>query len=110
MAELESQRTQNPTIHAPIPIWGLDARVEKHQRICLDWDLATRLENRKSAVCGHFGASVNDVPHFSTWMGGGKTSLETNGIEWSTDECPALYRLVSLIQDHFWSSQVRFKR
>ncbi|GBN08943.1 hypothetical protein AVEN_11944-1 [Araneus ventricosus] len=26
------------------------ARVAAHQRICLDWDLAARLENRKSAV------------------------------------------------------------
>ncbi|GBM29833.1 hypothetical protein AVEN_110349-1 [Araneus ventricosus] len=78
MVKLEFQRTQNPTLHAPIPIWGLDSRVVAHQRICLDWDLATRLENRKSAVWGrrnrgdrrtvvaYFGTSVNDVPHFST--------------------------------------------
>ncbi|GBM01099.1 hypothetical protein AVEN_136647-1 [Araneus ventricosus] len=78
MAKLEFQRTQNPTLHGPIPIWGLNARVASHQRICLDWDLATWLENRKYAVWGrtnrkdrravaaNFGASVNDVPHFST--------------------------------------------
>ncbi|GBM04481.1 hypothetical protein AVEN_197893-1 [Araneus ventricosus] len=52
MAKLEFQRTQNPTLHAPILIWGIVARVAAHQRICLDWDHATRLENRKSAVWG----------------------------------------------------------
>ncbi|GBL73538.1 hypothetical protein AVEN_159519-1 [Araneus ventricosus] len=78
MAKLEFQRTKKPTLNTPIKIWDLDARVAAHQRICLDWDLATRLENRKSAVWGkrnkgdrravvaRFGASVNDVPHFST--------------------------------------------
>ncbi|GBN70007.1 hypothetical protein AVEN_158782-1, partial [Araneus ventricosus] len=34
----------------------------------------------------NFGASVNDVPHFSTWMEEKKTSLGRNGMEWSTDE------------------------
>ncbi|GBM22404.1 L-xylulose reductase [Araneus ventricosus] len=27
MANLEFQRIQNPTLHAPIPIWGLDAKI-----------------------------------------------------------------------------------
>ncbi|GBM31876.1 hypothetical protein AVEN_183283-1 [Araneus ventricosus] len=49
---------------------GLRARVAAHQRVCLDWDLASRLDhvegsNRKSAVAGgrrnavasHFGDS-----------------------------------------------------
>ncbi|GBM76110.1 hypothetical protein AVEN_18944-1 [Araneus ventricosus] len=74
LAKLEFQRTQN----SPIPIWDLDARVAAHQRICLDWGLVMLLENQKSAVWGrrnrgdrkavvaHIGASVNDVPHFST--------------------------------------------
>ncbi|GBM51292.1 hypothetical protein AVEN_164373-1 [Araneus ventricosus] len=36
----------------------------------------------------NFGTSVNGVPHFRLeWMG--KNSLGTNGMEWSTDECPA---------------------
>ncbi|GBM63779.1 hypothetical protein AVEN_8874-1 [Araneus ventricosus] len=41
---LEFQRTQNPTLHPPIPIWNLDARLGTKQRICLHWDLASRLE------------------------------------------------------------------
>ncbi|GBN91418.1 hypothetical protein AVEN_106087-1 [Araneus ventricosus] len=52
VVELEFQRTQNPTLHAPIPTWGVDARVAAHQRIYLDWDLATGLVNRISAVWG----------------------------------------------------------
>ncbi|GBM59568.1 hypothetical protein AVEN_268746-1 [Araneus ventricosus] len=32
-SKLEFKRTQNPKLHAPIPIWGLDARVATHQRI-----------------------------------------------------------------------------
>ncbi|GBO25996.1 hypothetical protein AVEN_32198-1 [Araneus ventricosus] len=56
MAKQEFQRTENPTLHAPIPIWSLDARVEAHQRICLDWDLATRLENRTRRVGGIGGS------------------------------------------------------
>ncbi|GBO20234.1 hypothetical protein AVEN_120150-1 [Araneus ventricosus] len=41
---VEFQRTQNPKFHPPIPIWDLDARVAGEQRICLHWDLASRLE------------------------------------------------------------------
>ncbi|GBM01076.1 hypothetical protein AVEN_121727-1 [Araneus ventricosus] len=36
----------------------------------------------------NFGASVNDVPHFSM---DGKKGLGTNGMEWSADECPAYH-------------------
>ncbi|GBM01758.1 hypothetical protein AVEN_271994-1 [Araneus ventricosus] len=38
------QRTQNPKLHLPIPIWNLDERVAGEQRICLHWDLSSRLE------------------------------------------------------------------
>ncbi|GBM07226.1 hypothetical protein AVEN_25483-1 [Araneus ventricosus] len=41
---VEFRRTQNPKLHPPIPIWDLDARVPVKQRICLYWDLASRLE------------------------------------------------------------------
>ncbi|GBN49839.1 hypothetical protein AVEN_241936-1 [Araneus ventricosus] len=41
---LEFQLTQNPKLHPPIPVWDLDARVVVKQRICLHWDLASRLE------------------------------------------------------------------
>ncbi|GBM65483.1 hypothetical protein AVEN_223581-1 [Araneus ventricosus] len=41
---VEFQRTQNPKLHPPIPIWNLDARVAVKQRICLHWDLASMLE------------------------------------------------------------------
>ncbi|GBM47029.1 hypothetical protein AVEN_152802-1 [Araneus ventricosus] len=57
MAKLEFQLTLNPTLHLPIPIWGLDARVAAHERICLDWNLAKRLENRKSVWGGEIGGS-----------------------------------------------------
>ncbi|GBM48817.1 hypothetical protein AVEN_114720-1 [Araneus ventricosus] len=51
---------QNPTLFAPIPIWGLDARVVAHESICLDWNLATRLENRKSAVWGRRNRGIEE--------------------------------------------------
>ncbi|GBL83570.1 hypothetical protein AVEN_196404-1 [Araneus ventricosus] len=43
---VEFQRTQNPKLHPPIPIWDLDARVAAKQWNCLHWDLdlASRLE------------------------------------------------------------------
>ncbi|GBM56208.1 hypothetical protein AVEN_47272-1 [Araneus ventricosus] len=41
---VEFQRTQNPKLYPPIPVWNLDARVAVKQRICLHWDLASRLE------------------------------------------------------------------
>ncbi|GBM38390.1 hypothetical protein AVEN_184155-1 [Araneus ventricosus] len=41
---VEFQRTQNPKLRPPIPIWDLDARVAVKQRICLYWDLASTLE------------------------------------------------------------------
>ncbi|GBM86466.1 hypothetical protein AVEN_125825-1 [Araneus ventricosus] len=44
MTKLKFQRTQNPTFHAPIPIWGLDKTVAAHQRIC------PRDEARKSEI------------------------------------------------------------
>ncbi|GBM94096.1 hypothetical protein AVEN_233417-1 [Araneus ventricosus] len=63
-----------------------DARLAAHQRVCLDWDLATRVENWKSTEWGRnkgdrtatvtqFGAYSNDVNNFSVQMGGGKTGL-----------------------------------
>ncbi|GBM02329.1 hypothetical protein AVEN_138449-1 [Araneus ventricosus] len=60
MPKLEFQRTQNPTLHSPIPIWGLDARVAAYQRIWLDWDLATRLENRESVVFGRRNGGIEE--------------------------------------------------
>ncbi|GBN58012.1 hypothetical protein AVEN_82495-1 [Araneus ventricosus] len=79
---MESKRTQNPRLHEPIPIRDTYARLAAHQRICLDWDLATRVENRKSAEWGdrratvaHFGAYVNDVRNSSIKMGGERTGL-----------------------------------
>ncbi|GBL92386.1 hypothetical protein AVEN_174682-1 [Araneus ventricosus] len=60
MTKLEFQRTQNPTLHAPIPIWCLDAMIAAHQRICLNWNLATRLENRKSAVWGRRNRGIEE--------------------------------------------------
>ncbi|GBM54040.1 hypothetical protein AVEN_215411-1 [Araneus ventricosus] len=41
---VEFQRTQNPKLHPPLPIWDLHARVEGKQSICLHWNLASRLE------------------------------------------------------------------
>ncbi|GBM40009.1 hypothetical protein AVEN_217605-1 [Araneus ventricosus] len=52
MAKLKFQRTLKSNTSCTIPVWGLDARVAAHQRICLDWDLGRRLENWKYAVCG----------------------------------------------------------
>ncbi|GBM49822.1 hypothetical protein AVEN_238179-1 [Araneus ventricosus] len=97
MTKLEFQRTENPTLHAPIPIWGLDATVAAHQTICLDWDLATRLENRKSAVWGRRNRGIEKRWSLGEWRasffdlnGWGKISLGTNGMEWSTNECSSL--------------------
>ncbi|GBM18390.1 hypothetical protein AVEN_72733-1 [Araneus ventricosus] len=86
---MEFQRTQSPKRHPPIPIWDLDARVAVKQRICLHWDLASRLEmklriprlgeeeNGCEEFCGletclkiNFGISVNVLPNFSTKMSG----------------------------------------
>ncbi|GBM24050.1 hypothetical protein AVEN_163216-1 [Araneus ventricosus] len=41
---VEFQRNQNPKLHSRIPFWDLDARVAVKQRICLYWDLASRVE------------------------------------------------------------------
>ncbi|GBM40884.1 hypothetical protein AVEN_14805-1 [Araneus ventricosus] len=102
LAKLEFQRTQNPTLQAPIPIWDLETRVAAHQSICRDWDLATRLENRKSAVWGRRNRRGSKSSGSALWSlrewralffdlnGWKKTSLGTNGMEWSTDECPDL--------------------
>ncbi|GBO34303.1 hypothetical protein AVEN_91588-1 [Araneus ventricosus] len=85
---VEFQRTQNPKLHPPIPIWDLDARLVGEQRIYLHWDLASRLEMKLEILpCGgggekgweefcdfepclktNFGTSVNDFPNFSTKM------------------------------------------
>ncbi|GBM01180.1 hypothetical protein AVEN_183638-1 [Araneus ventricosus] len=43
---VEFKITQNPKLHPPILIWDLDARLAGEQTICLDWDLALRLEMR----------------------------------------------------------------
>ncbi|GBM24027.1 hypothetical protein AVEN_33988-1 [Araneus ventricosus] len=45
MAKLEFKRTQNPTLHAPIPIWGIDARVAAHQRMYLHGDIKVKGRN-----------------------------------------------------------------
>ncbi|GBM81468.1 hypothetical protein AVEN_163628-1 [Araneus ventricosus] len=77
---VEFQRTQNPKLHPPIPIWNLDARVAEELRICLHWDLASKLEMKREIPrvgedqCGweefcdfepclrtNFGTSVNDL-------------------------------------------------
>ncbi|GBM62596.1 hypothetical protein AVEN_243340-2 [Araneus ventricosus] len=81
MAKLEFQRTQSPILHALIPIWGLDARVAEHQRICLDWEKSEirRVELEKwgggerRAVVEHLGASDKWVEK--------KNSFGTNGIQ-----------------------------
>ncbi|GBN81045.1 hypothetical protein AVEN_211754-1 [Araneus ventricosus] len=83
---MEFQRTQSSKLHPPIPIWNLDAKVAGKQRICLHWDLASRLEMkleipRVGEKCEweefcyfepylktNFGPSVNDLPNFSTKM------------------------------------------
>ncbi|GBM88345.1 hypothetical protein AVEN_17677-1 [Araneus ventricosus] len=86
---VEFKRNQNPKLRPPIPIWGLDARVEVKQYYCLDWDLASRLKMKlEIPPCGgrgvgwqefydfenclktNFGTSVNALPNFSTKMGG----------------------------------------
>ncbi|GBO06250.1 hypothetical protein AVEN_211372-1 [Araneus ventricosus] len=93
---MEFKRTQNPGLHEPIPIRDPDARLATHQWICLHWNLASRLENRKSAkwwgdrraTVAHFGAYVNDVRNFSIKMGGKKGS-RTSGIARPSSECPA---------------------
>ncbi|GBL96755.1 hypothetical protein AVEN_111883-1 [Araneus ventricosus] len=93
----EFQRTQIPKLHPPIPIWGFDASVAVKQRICLHWDLASRLEMKlktfrvgKRSVGGknsatlkqtfkfktNFGISVNVLPNFSTKRSGIHTSCE----------------------------------
>ncbi|GBL96082.1 hypothetical protein AVEN_104321-1 [Araneus ventricosus] len=84
---VEFQRTQNPQLHPPIPIWDFDARVAVKQRICLHWDFASRLEmkleiprvgrRRKGweEFCDfepylktNFGTFVKVLPNFSTKM------------------------------------------
>ncbi|GBM57059.1 hypothetical protein AVEN_157025-1 [Araneus ventricosus] len=96
---VEFQRTQNPKLHPPIPIWVLDARVAVKQRICLHWDLASRLEIKLEfprvgeeehgweEFCDfepchktNFGTSVIALPNFSIKMGGKITGLRANGI------------------------------
>ncbi|GBN80015.1 hypothetical protein AVEN_219878-1 [Araneus ventricosus] len=96
---VEFKRTSNPKLHPPIQIWDLDARLAGEQRICLHWDLASRLEMKleiprwvrrsegweeffdfELCLKANFGTSVNTLPNFSTKMGGGKTGLMTNGI------------------------------
>ncbi|GBN62155.1 hypothetical protein AVEN_156071-1 [Araneus ventricosus] len=96
---VEFQRTQNPKLHPPIPIWDLDGRIAVKQRICLHWDLASRLEMKleiprvgeekclwvefcdfEPCLKINFGSSVNTLPNFSTKMAGEKTALKTNGI------------------------------
>ncbi|GBN74030.1 hypothetical protein AVEN_18813-1 [Araneus ventricosus] len=86
---VEFQRTQNPKLHPPIPIWNLDAKVAGEQRICLHWDLASKLEMKleiprmgEEEFCDfepclktYFGTSVNDLPNFSTKMSGIQTSF-----------------------------------
>ncbi|GBN47568.1 hypothetical protein AVEN_160757-1 [Araneus ventricosus] len=122
MAMLEFKRTQNSTLHAPIPIWGLDARVASKDLPTLRPRVEGRNETRnlprrdKRKVCvefcdfepclkTNFGASVSYVPHFSAWMDGEKASLWTNGIEWSTDECRAFK--MRKISDNFGSRCLR---
>ncbi|GBN72172.1 hypothetical protein AVEN_55888-1 [Araneus ventricosus] len=90
---VELQRTQNPKLHPPIPILDLDEKVAVKQRICLHWDLASRLEMEleiprfgeeecgwkefydfESCLKTNFGTSVNVLPNFSTKKGGIQTS------------------------------------
>ncbi|GBN02442.1 hypothetical protein AVEN_177639-1 [Araneus ventricosus] len=86
---IEFQRTQNPKLHQPLPIWDLDARVAIEQRTCLHWDLALRLEMKLEIprvgeeergweeICyferclkTNFETSVNALPNFLNKMGG----------------------------------------
>ncbi|GBN17029.1 hypothetical protein AVEN_109524-1 [Araneus ventricosus] len=104
----EFQRTQNPKLHPPIPIWNLDSRVAVKQRICLHWDLASRLEMKlevprvreeeggwqefcdfEPCLKTNFGTSVNALLKFSTKMGGEKTGLRANSIPYISYEYPA---------------------
>ncbi|GBM91924.1 hypothetical protein AVEN_132274-1 [Araneus ventricosus] len=77
MEKMEFQRTQNPSLHALIPLKSPDARVVAHQRMPR---LRPGDEARKSEICrvreekwgdrramvAHVGACVNDLPHLST--------------------------------------------
>ncbi|GBM40034.1 hypothetical protein AVEN_250505-1 [Araneus ventricosus] len=85
MEKLQFQRTQNPSLHAPIPIRGLDARVAAHQRICLDWDLAGRLaavwgrrnrENRRATL-----DSEKEAGYLGVQPGRGRKSTRSDVVE-----------------------------
>ncbi|GBN73594.1 hypothetical protein AVEN_207999-1 [Araneus ventricosus] len=41
---IKSRRIQNPKLHPRIPIGDLYARSAANQKICLHWDLASRLQ------------------------------------------------------------------
>ncbi|GBN06099.1 hypothetical protein AVEN_246776-1 [Araneus ventricosus] len=58
---VEFQRTQNTKLHPPIPIRDIDARIAEKQRICLHWDIASRLEMKLEIprVGGGGGVWVN---------------------------------------------------
>ncbi|GBM92000.1 hypothetical protein AVEN_27599-1 [Araneus ventricosus] len=99
---MELQRTQNPKLHPPIPIWDLDARVAAEQSICLHWNLASTLEMKleiprvwkeeggweefcdfEPCLRTNFGTSVNDLPNFLTKMSKYKPVVGTNGLSFS---------------------------
>ncbi|GBM37230.1 hypothetical protein AVEN_172926-1 [Araneus ventricosus] len=68
---VEFQRTKNPKLHPPIPIWDLDARVAVEQRIYLHWNLASRLERKL------------EIPRVVVWWRrrlGGKNSTTVNQV------------------------------
>ncbi|GBM13462.1 hypothetical protein AVEN_40403-1 [Araneus ventricosus] len=106
---VELQQTQNPKLHPPIPIWDLNARVGGKQRICLHWDLASRLEmkleinrveeeeNGWEEFCDfepclktNCGTSVNVLPNFSINMSGIHTSCWDKWLSLSFSGMPSL--------------------
>ncbi|GBO45963.1 hypothetical protein AVEN_166717-1 [Araneus ventricosus] len=102
MAKLEFQRTQNPTLHAPIPIWGLYARVAEHHRICLDWE-KSEIRRGEGGEIGWGGTKSGCSVLWSLRQMVGEK--EQFWDKWNTDECPALSRsFTALPKWDFWNT------
>ncbi|GBM36316.1 hypothetical protein AVEN_212875-1 [Araneus ventricosus] len=73
---VEFRRTQNPKLYKPIPIWGIDSKVAVKQRICLHWDLVSKVETKL------------EIPRVGEEEMGGKNTKTLNLVSKQTLEHP----------------------